>query len=445
MLFGSLVNVELDRFVPLFGTIDTINTPNDFVNKLLLTLSRKNGMADILAEYEECCQFLYATVIGASGSGGARKNNSFKSYRSEVNKFLNWAWFIKKQPITSFKRSDLIEFVAFCASPPKHLIANASYAWFDSAGNINEKWRPFISQSETYTRKPAALETQLAVLSSLYDHFIEEGYETTNPAKAAKKKISTQQGDSGQTHGLLSVDDVGRAFSVEQWDMIWQVTEELATENPEKHERTRMIMLMLYWMFLRISEVSYRPGFAPYMGHFFQHPKRADLWLFHIPNSKGGKKRTIGVPRPVLDGLIRYRQHRQLSDLPEPDELVPLFTRHTAANNGRAKGLVDEPIGIDTVYDTVKNVYAIAADRFMEAGQTFDADYVRNAVVHQLRHTGITHDLEVRGRTIERVSMDAGHSSTQVTNRYVSRDTLERYVDSYEKDVLNINKRGDNT
>ncbi|MCG9576662.1 site-specific integrase [Vibrio tubiashii] len=432
MLFSEAYNIKDDVFVPLFGDINSITTHNETISSMLMTLSRRTGLSDVLVEYEECCRFLYTTVVGGSGGNAVPKVNSFKNYRSEINKFLNWAWLVKKQPITSLRRSDMLEFVAFCASPPESLITTAAFSWFDAKGDINPKWKPFTAKAGTsYVRKASAVETQLSVLSSLYDHFIEEEYDTTNPAKQAKKKMRFQT--SSEHSSMTGIDDIGRAFSVEQWDTIWQATEQLASDEPEKHERTRLIMLMLYWMYLRISEVSYRPGFAPYMGHFFRHPENNDLWIFHVPNSKGGKKRSIGVPKPVLEGLKRYRQFRGLTALPVSDEMVPLFPRHVAANHGRAKGKLDEPIGIDAVYETVKTVYSRAADMLMERGRDYDAEFVRNGVVHMLRHTGITHDLDVRHRKIELVSRDAGHSSTQVTNIYVSKDTLERYMDSFEK------------
>ncbi|MFS1436253.1 MULTISPECIES: tyrosine-type recombinase/integrase [Vibrio] len=435
MLFSSATSIDDNTFIPLFGCQNTIKAPLPCIGKVLITLSRRTGLSDVLVEYEECCNFLYTTIVASSHSGVA-KTNSFKSYRSELNKFLNWSWFIKKKLITSMKKVDIIEFLAFCGNPPASLIASASHKWFTAEGQVNPKWRPFVTQSEVYVRKPAAIETQLAVLSSLYDHLIEEEYDCTNPAKQAKKKIKLQSGNQDHSNGLFSVDDIGRAFTVEQWDAIWEVTEMLAKQDPDRHERTRMVMLMLYWMYLRISEVSYRPGFAPFMGHFFRHPKNPDLWIFHIPNSKGGKKRSIGVPVPVLEGLKRYRIHRGLPALPTRDEMTPLFPRHVAANNGRSKGLVDEPIGIDAVYNIVKHVYATTADKLFDEGKFSDAEFVRSAVVHSLRHTGITHDLDVRGRRIEFVSRDAGHGSTQVTNIYISRDTLERFMDSVGKSSI---------
>ncbi|OEE35325.1 hypothetical protein A1QO_00770 [Vibrio genomosp. F10 str. ZF-129] len=421
-------------FYPLFGDAASIRSPAPYIIDLIMDLEHEGLIGDVALEYEGCCDFLYI-AIGASSLTNTKTNlNSFKSYRSEVNKFLNWSWFVKKQSITSMKRTDIVEFLEFCSEPPLHLIAKASHSLTLKDGTINSKWKPFVNRNGVeFIRKPKAIETQLSVLSSMYDHLIEEEFDTTNPAKQAKKRINLTGTPTNNEYNLISIDDVGKSFSVEQWNEIWSATEQLCEEDPEKHERTRFIMLMLYWLYLRISEISYRPGYIPYFGHIYEHPKKKGLWLFHIPNTKCGKKRTVGLPSPIIEGLIRYRRFRGLTDYPLPNEKVPIFNRIRVGNNGRDKGEIDVAISSDAIFNVVKEVYEKAAASFDSKEMYQDSQYLRNAVIHQLRHTGITHDLDLRKRSIESVSRDAGHSSTAVTKGYVNDDTLERYIDSADK------------
>lgn len=433
MPFDTLFKIEPNRFYPFFGEATSLREPSLVINNIIMTLAQREGLQDVPTEYEGACDFLYTSVISASSGAASLKLNTFQTYRSEVNKLCNWAWLVKGKSVTSLRRTDIMEFLTFCSAPPKDLVTKASYSYFDSKGEINEKWKPFVNRNGgNYTRKPKAIETQLSALSSFYDHLIEEEYETTNPAKQALKKININQSASADST-FIGVDDVGKALTTEQWEHIWKTTEMMATEKPEKHERTRFIMLMLYWHFLRISEISYRSGYTPYFGHFCEHPKKKGLWLLHIPNSKGGKKRTIGVPKPVLDGLVRYRTYRGLSPYPAQDERVPIFPRLRAATHGRDAGIVDSPIGTDAIFEVVKEVYRRAAETMEQMGLFQDADRVRSATIHQLRHTGITHDLDVRNRSLEAVCFDAGHSSTAVTSLYVTKNTLERHLDSANK------------
>ena len=49
------------------------------------------------------------------------------------------------------------------------------------------------------------------------------------------------------------------------------------------------------------------------------------------------------------------------------------------------------------------------------------------ATVHWLRHTGISDDINKRGRPMNHVRDDAGHSSSAITDRYNNTEWLERH------------------
>jgi hypothetical protein len=65
-----------------------------------------------------------------------------------------------------------------------------------------------------------------------------------------------------------------------------------------------------------------------------------------------------------------------------------------------------------------------------------EADNLTAATVHWLRHTGISDDINKRGRPIAHVRDDAGHSSTLITDRYNDIELIERHESAKEKGVL---------
>ena len=88
--------------------------------------------------------------------------------------------------------------------------------------------------------------------------------------------------------------------------------ERLAAEAPDVHARTLFLVSLLYGCYLRISEVAARPGFSPVMGQF-RRDSKTGVWGFHIPISKGGKRRTVAVSADLLTALQDYRAYLGLT------------------------------------------------------------------------------------------------------------------------------------
>lgn len=415
------------QFFPLFNSGQDVLIGRDDISRMVTKLSRQKATRDAGFELEIASEFLHETWIGQAS------NNSFKNYRNEVNKFLNWAWFVNKNsPITEMRCKDILSFLDFCSNPPLELISTASHAQIKD-DEINPKWKPFVKRNgEVYQRKTASIDTQLSALSSFYNYMIREGIETANPAHVAKSKIKTSNLSTSKQEMFISLDISGKSLSVEQMSRLLTVTNKMANDFPEKHERTRFLILLMYMLFPRISEVSARPGFVPMMGHFSKHK---GSWVYFIPNSKGGKARAIGVPTILLEALKRYRLFMGLSPLPTKEEETPLFPRQKAASHGRDKGKIDAAIGIEATRDIVMSVFEQAAISFDNEDDHENACALRSATPHHLRHSGITHDLDIRHRDIHLVSRDAGHSDIAVTSLYISKDTKERYTSSENKDL----------
>ncbi|MDH5481092.1 MAG: hypothetical protein OEX11_10070, partial [Nitrosomonas sp.] len=70
-------------------------------------------------------------------------------------------------------------------------------------------------------------------------------------------------------------------------------------------------------------------------------------------------------------------------------------------------------------------------ERMKKDGLAEDAQELKAATVHWLRHTGISEDVKIRPR--EHVRDDAGHASMATTDRYIDSDLRERHASGKKK------------
>ena len=84
----------------------------------------------------------------------------------------------------------------------------------------------------------------------------------------------------------------------------------------------------------------------------------------------------------------------------------------------------------------VQECFDAAFQRMKVEGLAEEAQDLKSATVHWLRHTGISEDVKLRPR--EHVRDDAGHASMQTTDRYIESDLRERHQSGKYKRVRDI-------
>lgn len=370
-----------------------------FDNHLYITQNAKNAILPhdkFKSDFTHCLAFLNA-YAGNSGT--------FNTYRRETERLLQWAWHEKKKTLPQLKRVDIEDYIRFCQNPPDKWRGNRKelrYLEQNGSRAPNPAWRPFCDQLEQLSQ--SALQSIFASIGTLFNFLVSEDYVLTNPVAQIRQKSKFIRKDQ-------QVKPIRRLSQI-QWHYVLTGTQSLADSDPI-HERTLFMLSILYGLYLRISELTDTAKWSPKMRDFAKDSK-GNYWFTTV--GKGNKVRQIAVSDSVLRSLVRWRRSLGLSDYPTPTEDTPLLPRlsgHGALSNTASIRRI-----INTCFDT-------GYDLLMRAGLNEEAENLKHATVHWLRHTGISEDVKIRPR--EHVRDDAGHSSSATTDRYIDIELDERH------------------
>lgn len=373
-------------------------------------------------EYRRDLQLALCFIYSYNGSQA-----TFNSYRREVERLLLWSWNVASCPSTQLRRDQIEEFIHFCITPPEKWIGTKNVARFKlhmGERTPNKTWRPFVAhvsklefkngdmpQTKEHSLSQSAIRATFSILSSYYGFLMQEDAAQQNPvalirqkSKFVKKEVTRKQ---------------VRRISNLQWDYVIETAELLAEEDPITHERTLFIMNALLGMYLRISELVADERSAPTMGDFMKDTD--GHWWFKVL-SKGNKERLVAVSDDMLSSLIRYRRFRDLPTLPTIAENTPLVPKN------RGQGAMTSSRQVRNI---VQSCFDKAHERMCEDGMSADADDLRVATVHWLRHTGISEDVKTRPK--EHVREDAGHASMATTDKYIDTEYRERHASGRKK------------
>ena len=399
------------RLLPFFDSMDHLHKNNDNV---ILPDKR----------YQEDFNHTLNFLKSYNGSLG-----TFNSYRREVERLLQWCWQIKSMTLAELKRDDIEQFVRFCQSPPLTWIALKKVPRFiekEGRRTPNPSWRPFVVTVSKSARKrgdttsisqfslsQGAVQEIFAILSTFFNFLIAEEHVISNPVALIRQKSKFVR--------KRQLTAPVRRLSLSQWDAVLNAAESLAKEHPEKHERTRFILSMLYGMYLRISEIVASERWVPTMNDF---AKDSNGYWWFTTVGKGNKERQIAVSEAMLDSLVRWRQYLGLTSLPSPADNSPLIPKL------RGSGPMSDTAPIRRL---VQVCFDAGAAQLRQNNNIEEADNLSAATVHWLRHTGISEDVKIRPR--EHVRDDAGHSSSATTDRYIDVELKARYESAQKKTI----------
>lgn len=235
---------------------------------------------------------------------------------------------------------------------------------------------------------PASVSAIIAPLKSMYKWGSDPniGLFQRNPASSVK----TPSVPVTSTKHFLTRDEVG------------QLLEFLRLDN----ERNYLIGLSLVTLGLRVSELI---GIS--WGDFQSDPLNTSIWL-SVERGKGGKKRSIKVPRYLWDLFEKYRRDTIVQDSGQQSSRVfPITARQ------------------------VERIIRSAANNCKSP---------KRPTPHWLRHTNATLAL-LKGASLQQVQSTLGHSHINTTQRYLHTvEQLEKaapdFVEECLMDFIEINK-----
>lgn len=402
--------ITIHKFRPIFLPHKQRHCVLPELRIILLEIFRQIPTAQ--ETYEQVEDFLFEL---------AGNRNNYDSYRSDIVTFLNWMW-AQDLDVHLIKRKEMMQFVEFCNHPPTELISiNAMRPViedkvFRDELLLNEEWRPFknTNPDQPYARSKATITRQLSVISSFFTYLNDNDTLVGNPAALVLRRININTMDNVKSEQVLD-----RSLSMLQLATMMDLLEDLCLMNPDRYERSRFLIYLLILAFPRRSEVSASNTYSPKWNDF----KRIRVgdrfhWVFHIRKAKGGKSRHVVCPKKLINAMKRYRLFLGKSEYPKPDDNSPLFVRHRPASHGREAGIVDANLSSNAIYDLVKDIFKLTADRLeLEMEELDEASSLRELSTHSTRHTGISLAISA-GRNIETLMLDTGHSSYNSLNKY---------------------------
>lgn len=368
--------------IPLFDSVEFIQDGNCIVNQYITQISLSK-VVDAGLVMEHATDWLFEQK---------HSENNYKAYRSELTTFLHWCFDVVSMSPTEVMRKDMSRYVDYCLNPPVELIGYFNVPQFKFDQQLGERipnplWKPFVGkkylgQIQPYRLSDNALKTKIAILSSFYSYLMGEEYCERNPAQIWLNH--SRFALTRRYQSRIDEEENSLAFTELQWSYVMTTVTTLAEESPELHQRSLFLISLIYSCYLRISDVSARAGYSPVMGQF--------------------------------------RQNHQT-----------LFVRHRAAGRGRDVGLLNANLGIRQVRDEIQNIINLAADNAQTDGFIHDAQQMRKLTAHNIRHTGITHDININRRPLSHVQADAGHESIDTTSQYLHTTQTERHESALNK------------
>lgn len=355
--------------------------------------------------------------------------STFESYRREIERLLQWSWLIEEKSILELTRQDMEQYIAFCLNPPKSWVALKRVPrFYNQQGRRlpNPTWRPFVvtvskgdhkkgisPDKNHYHLSQKAIQEIFTVLSSFYNYLLLEEKAPANPIALIRQKSKYLQKRQKQASVMR--------LTSKQWQVCLETAKDMAETMPERHERTLFMLSILYLLYLRISELVASERWSPQMGHFYQDSNQR--WWFKTVG-KGNKMRDIAVSDDMLISLKRYRESLQLPPLPYPNESTPLLCKEKGQGTMKSSRHIRRLVQV---------CFDKAIEKLRQRNLLLDADTLEAATVHWLRHTGISDDINQRGRPVAHVRDDAGHSSIATTDRYNDIELIARHQSAKSK------------
>jgi site-specific recombinase XerD len=334
-----------------------------------------------------------------------RSAHTVRAYRKEAERFLLWAVLVKQKPISSMTVEDCEDYRDFVADP------QPSELWCGQRGRERwgPLWRPFNGPLNAVSERHA-----VTILRTLYAWLGTQGYLVGNPWMGVTPRVSS-------TPRI----QVGRAFTRKQFEFIGEQIQRLPDTGANR--RLAVVVTLLYITGMRREELVTRKV-SDLSWQAFDDGSGG--WMLTVLG-KGSKLREVPVPDEIVAMIGEYLVARGLPSDPQHPRnreamLIGRIDDATQRISGRAEPFeAGEGVTAGTVYEQLKRFLGACADRLATSSPA-DADRLRMASTHWLRHTHGTHAIAA-GVAADVVQNNLGHASIATTGIYINTEKKRRH------------------
>lgn len=299
------------------------------------------------------------------------RQNTYSTYNSELKKFKCYLQ-LERKKLKDLKKDDFHHYIGWLQNPPENL--------------INPKSGLFKKPCS-----PTAITHNIRIVNNLMNYLIEADYLLKNPLRLIKQ-YQNNPAIEGNKFQVLS-----RILDDYEVSLVMEAVNNLPEYTPRELEdkmRTELIISMLYYLGLRVSELS-----ASIWSNFKM--VQGKCWYFLI--GKGGVPGKIPVNDHLLKIIRNYRSYYgKSSDLDDfEDQPILKSVLGGSLTARRIRGIVKEQF--------------LAAARLTDSKQS--KQKLQNASPHDFRHL-LASNLDRLGASLLDTKEILRHSSEKTTQIY---------------------------
>ena len=321
--------------------------------------------------------------------------NTYRVYQREIHRLLLWCGHQQQKTLSDLKREDFDDYVNFLIDPePKSFWCAPSHR---GAQRYSKAWKPFTGGLSAKSRALA-----LTVINTMLSYLVDAGYLQHNPLRLMKKHFNHIPSVEAQHIALQA-----RILTPDEWRAILATLDNLneTTSDEKAHKyRLRFIVMMLYFLGLRVSELTSHSWSA------FQQCN--GLWWFLV-RGKGGKLGKVPVHHQLWHEVIQFRLFLGMPAIPQPSETSPLVPAWRHAN-----GL--QPRQINHLLKSLAKAAAETIDNPVSQAK------LKQFSAHWLRHLSATMQ-ERAGIAFSYIKANHRHEKEETTRLYVHALDEERH------------------
>ncbi|MCF6764974.1 hypothetical protein L3V82_04240 [Thiotrichales bacterium 19S3-7] len=261
------------------------------------------------------------------------KAGTFNSYRREIERLINWSWYIKNKSILKLNNFDFHDYMQFIKSPPTSWVGDYKVRKFITINDkrvTNPSWKPFVYNrlqkndcfssklnTDSYSLKDSSIHELLIILNSFYNFLLEKKYIDINPILSFKLTNYCQNARVTQSFNKLDAKQV---------EYLLKYSEIIVDKNPQVYERNLLIINLLCFTKLVPSELINNNKSQPKVGDIYLN--KNGEWIINT-----NKCRSILLTNKVINSLQRWAKFLGFKNFSEIPKSLPLIPKYRSNGN----------------------------------------------------------------------------------------------------------------